>query len=289
MPGKILVTGGAGFIGSHICKELARRGHTPVVFDNFSTGHKEFCQFGESMSGDICHPDDISSALATQEFDAVVHCAALAVVNEDVPVEEYYMNNVAGTLNVLCSMREWGVKRIIYLSTGAGHESLYGSTKRIAEKIVTAFYLKHGIGYGIMRLQNVAGASDDGDIGEWHEPETHLIPNACMAVLGKKPGFTLYGSGYQQRDYVHVMDVAEEVADAVDSEIPTLFAHVGTGILRSSMSVVEQVEMIAGRKINAEYANKRKGDPLFNQTEKPKKPRRNINQIIESALEWHSK
>lgn len=285
----VLVTGGAGYVGSHVCKELEKRGHTPVVFDNFSTGHEELCKFGSSITGDVRHFDDVSSALATHKFDAVVHCAALATVNEDNAIEDYYDNNVAGTLNVLRAMREWEVGRIVYVSTAASHESLYGSTKRTAERIVTSFYHKYGINYGILRLQNVAGASPNGDIGERHEPETHLIPNACLVALGKKDKLTLYDGGTAQRDYVHVVDVAGSVCDAVESEKKSSFSMVSSGILRSARSVVEMVEMVSGNKINIEYAGARKGDATSATTADPDRPPRNIDEIIRSALAWHRK
>lgn len=290
----VLVTGGAGYVGAHVCKELARRGYIPVVFDNFSTGHEDFVRFPEGgpprlVEGDIRNPDDIDTAMYSASPSAVIHCAALATVNEENAIENYYEHNIAGTLNVLCAMRKRNVKRIVYVSTGAGHESLYGSTKRMAERLITQFYLKHGITYGILRLQNVAGASPDGDIGERHEPETHLVANACLVAAGKKDKLTVYGDGNTSRDYVHVMDVAQEIADAMESEDPTLFDHVGSGILCSVNAVIGLVLNVSGKQIQVEYGTARAGDAPNVKPLKATCPRRGINEIIGSAYAWHSR
>lgn len=299
MSGKILVTGGAGYVGSHVCKVLSSKGYDVLVFDNFSTGHKEFVQWGEFIEGDIQEYDEIHDALGG--VDAVVHCAALARVDESISIEDYYDNNLIGTLNLLSSMHDKKVRRIIYTSTMSGHESLYGSTKRMAERIITQFYKKCGIEYGILRLQNVAGASPDGDIGEWHDPETHLIANACLAALGKKDKLEVYGNGYAQRDYVHVMDVAEEIVSAlegggnldssskIESGGKTFFKHVGSGILRSVRSVIEQVAIVSGNNIRVEYTKARNGDAYGAEQVAVTEQRRNINEIIESALKWHNR
>lgn len=287
MPGKILVTGGAGYIGSHVCKALHAKEYEPIVLDNLSTGNRKSVLWGRFFEGEL-ERESLNSIFAEHQIRAVVHCAAKAVVDEAASVLEYYESNVVGTLNLLEAMTVHGVKRIVFTSTVAGRESLYGSTKKIAEDIVTQYKVRHGIECVILRLQNVAGASPDGDIGERHNPETHLIPNACLAALGKKGRLTVYGDGESLRDYVHVMDVAEEIVNAVEGEGSTVLG-VGSGLLTSVNSVIERVEKISGKKITVEYVGERKGDAEGAETSPCYRVRRNINDIIESALKWHGR
>ncbi|MEM7240272.1 MAG: NAD-dependent epimerase/dehydratase family protein, partial [Pseudomonadota bacterium] len=198
----VLVTGGAGYVGSHACKGLAAAGHTPVVFDNLSTGWREAVKFGELIVGDLARPDDLNRAFADVRPDAVMHFAAFSNVGESVQKPDlYWQNNVGGSLNLLQAMRAHGVDVIVFSSTcatygEAGSENVveshlqnpinaYGRTKLAVEGLLSDFEAGFGLRHVVFRYFNAAGASADREIGEHHEPETHLIPLALDAISGR--------------------------------------------------------------------------------------------------------
>lgn len=228
----VLVTGGAGYIGSHACKRLAMAGHEPVVFDNFSTGWRDAARFGEAIEGDLRDREAITAALVRLRPDAVMHFAAKSLVGESMSKPgEYWRTNVCGSLNLLDAMRAADVGQLVFSSTAATYgepeiglipedaptrpTNPYGATKLAVEAMIADFAGAHGLRAVIFRYFNVAGADPDGLIGEDHRPETHLIPLVIDAAAGRRPAITVFGDDYPTpdgtcvRDYVHVWDLVE--------------------------------------------------------------------------------
>lgn len=226
----VLVTGGAGYIGSHACKVLAQQGYIPVTFDSLVTGWAEAVKFGPFVQGDLLDRDALDRVFATYQPVAVTHFAALSQVGEATKAPgRYWRNNMGGSLNLLEAMVKAGCKRIVFSSTCATYGdqdgvvldehslqkplNAYGASKRAVEDMLRDFGVSDGIESVIFRYFNVAGASVDGDIGEWHQPETHLIPVMIMAAAGAAEALTIHGADYPTpdgtcvRDYVHVMDL----------------------------------------------------------------------------------
>ncbi|MFN3721696.1 MAG: UDP-glucose 4-epimerase GalE [Paracoccaceae bacterium] len=229
---KVLVTGGAGYIGSHACKALAKAGFVPVAFDNLSTGWAEAVKFGPLVRADLMDKDAVQAAFAAHKPVAVMHFAALSLVGDSMKEPgRYWRVNVTGALNLIESAVEAGCKRIVFSSTCATYgdpDSLdltedtpqapinaYGKSKRAIEDILQDFSASHGLEHVIFRYFNVAGADPDGALGEQHEPETHLIPLLIAAALGKRDALTIHGTDYATpdgtcvRDYVHVSDLVD--------------------------------------------------------------------------------
>jgi UDP-glucose 4-epimerase len=227
----VLVTGGAGYIGSHACKALARAGYTPVAFDNLSTGWAEAVKFGPLARGDLMDRATIDAALAEHRPVAVMHFAALSLVGESMQDPGLYWRvNLGGALNLIESCCAAGVRNFVFSSTCATYGdqdgvvldedtpqrpiNAYGGSKRAIEDMLRDFRASHGLNHVIFRYFNVAGADPEGDLGEQHRPETHLIPLMLDAVAGKRPALTVFGSDYPTRDgtclrdYVHVTDLA---------------------------------------------------------------------------------
>lgn len=232
MGGKVLVTGGAGYIGSHACKALARAGFTPVAFDNLSTGWAEAVKFGPLAQGDLMDRASIDAALAEHRPVAVMHFAALSLVGESMKDPGLYWRvNVGGALNLIEAACAAGVKNFVFSSTCATYGdqdgvvldedtpqrpiNAYGGSKRAIEDMLRDYRASHGLNHVIFRYFNVAGADPEGELGEQHHPETHLIPLMLEAVAGKRPALTVFGSDYATRDgtcvrdYVHVTDLTE--------------------------------------------------------------------------------
>ena len=228
----ILVTGGAGYVGSHLCKALAQAGEEHLVFDNLSTGHAWAVRWGELFIGDICSLEELRDCFRSHPIDAVIHFAALSLVGESgVKPAEYYQTNVVGTLNLLNVMREFEVNSIVFSSSAAVYGepeeipipeshplrpvNVYGWTKVMMEQLMADFHAAYGIRYAALRYFNAAGAAPGGEIGEVHDPETHLIPNIIRAAFGKQKAIEIYGTDYPTadgsaiRDYVHVDDLAQ--------------------------------------------------------------------------------
>ena len=214
---RVLVTGGAGYIGSHACKELARQGHDVIVFDNLSTGHHELVKWGAFAHGDILDPAALRRVMRRERVEGVIHFAAKSQVGESVRDPGLYVrNNVGGTLNILEAMRDEGVPRLVVSGTCAVYGqpervpitedaplapvSPYGATKLFMERMLADFAAAHGIASVVLRYFNAAGADPEGESGEWHDPETHLIPRALMAVAGTAPALELFGSDYPTPD-----------------------------------------------------------------------------------------
>jgi UDP-arabinose 4-epimerase len=283
----VLLTGGAGYIGSHTAKALAAKGMTPVVFDNFSRGHREFVKWGPAFEGDLLDPQALKRALREHQPQAVIHFAALAYVGESsLEPERYYRNNVVGTLNLLEAMLEAQVECLVFSSTCATYgipESIpiredarqepinpYGNTKFIVEKMLHDFGAAHGLRSVCLRYFNAAGADLDGDIGEWHDPETHLLPLALAAAAGDTGPLKVLGCDYPTpdgtciRDFIHVRDLGEAHCLALhylQKGGASARLNLGTGRGHSVLEVIQAVERVTGKSVPVEYAPRRPGDP----------------------------
>ena len=283
----ILVTGGAGYVGSHACKMLARAGYRPVVFDNLSRGRREAVRWGPLVEGDLADMARLSAALAEHRVSAVMHFAAYAYVGESVADPAlYYRNNLGGTLSLLEAMRDAGVDEIVFSSTCATYgtpdavpirEDLpqrpvnpYGETKLAIERALHWYGQAYGVRSMALRYFNAAGADPDGEIGECHEPETHLVPLVLQAALGQRPQIDIYGTDYPTpdgtaiRDYVHVQDLAVAHLRALErlrERGGNITVNLGTGHGRSVREVIAAAEAATGRKVPAQAAPRRPGDP----------------------------
>ncbi len=282
----VLVTGGAGFVGAHICKALAARGDRPVVFDNLSAGHEHAVRWGPLVRGDIRSAPDLDRAFAEHRPDAVIHFAANIEVGEGqrLPLR-FWDNNVAGVVSLLAAMERAGVAPLVFSSTCAVYGepdsvpiteseslkpvSVYGRTKLAVEQLLADVASVGGVRYAALRYFNAAGASPDGEIGEEHDPETHLIPNALKAAAGIGGRMKLFGTDYDTRDgtcirdYVHVMDLADAHLAALDlllSGTRALTANLGTGHGASVLEVLRAVESVTGLAPPYDVHPRRDGD-----------------------------
>jgi UDP-arabinose 4-epimerase len=283
----ILVTGGAGYIGSHTCKALAAAGLTPVTFDNLSRGHADFVRWGPLVVGDVLDMAALDGVMKQYHPTAVIHFAAFAYVGESVvdPLS-YYRNNSCGMVNVLNAMVTNAVERIVFSSSCTTYGlpdtlpiletapqrpiSPYGRSKYFCEQIIKDVALAHKMRFGIFRYFNAAGADSGGDLPERHNPETHLIPLAIDAALGNAPPLQILGSDYPtsdgtcERDYIHVSDLAAAHVRAVQhlERMETSFEmNLGTGRAYSVLEVISAIERVAGRNVPAVRAARRPGDP----------------------------
>ena len=320
----VLVTGGAGYIGSHAVQQLLRTGHTPIVLDNLSNGHRDavdpkvpFYQI------DLAKTDRIVEILQRHDIEAVMHFAALIAVGESVvePIK-YYRNNTTGALSLLAAMDEVGVKRLVFSSTAATYGepdetpilettrqlpiNPYGRSKWFVEQILKdKLAADPTFGFTTFRYFNVAGASEDGSIGERHDPETHLIPLVLFAALGKRDHITVFGTDYPTpdgtciRDYVHVVDLVSAHVLAIESlaDGDGNFFNLGIGRGYSVLEILESAKKVTGREIPVKYGPRRQGDPavLYANSDKSQqelgwKPRfTEIDEIIASAWNWHNR
>jgi UDP-arabinose 4-epimerase len=284
---KILVTGGAGYIGSHACKALAKAGHAPVVYDNLSTGHRDAVRWGPLEIGDILDSDRLDAVFAKHRPDMVMHFAALAYVGESVTSpDKYYRINVGGTLSLLEAMCRHDISKIVFSSTCATYGvpahlpikeetpqapiNPYGFTKLAVERMLADFERAYGFRWVALRYFNAAGADPDGELGERHDPETHAIPLAIMAALGTGPAFSIFGTDYRTsdgtavRDYVHVSDLAQAHARAIDylaDAGESIALNLGTGVGTSVFELVDAVAAATGRKVRVVRTARRTGDP----------------------------
>lgn len=282
----ILVTGGAGYIGSHCVKRLQDAGYETVTFDNLSEGHRAATR-GTFVEGDLASLDDIRGVFAKHSIEGVLHFAAHCYVGESVEnPEKYFRNNVANTLNLLQATREAGIGQFIFSSTAATYgvpESVpitethpqapinpYGQSKLMVEQMLAAYAHAYGLRYVIFRYFNAAGADPEGEIGEDHDPETHLIPLAIQAAMERRPPLKVFGTDYDTpdgtcvRDYIHVFDLAdahirglEYLAKGGESARFNLGNETGHSIRQ----VLERLAVIAGREVPADDAPRRPGDP----------------------------
>jgi UDP-glucose-4-epimerase GalE len=287
MSQSILVTGGAGYIGSHACKGLARAGYRPVVYDNLSRGHREAVRWGPLVEGDIADRARLGAAIAEHRVAAVMHFAAYAYVGESVSDPAlYYRNNLAGTLSLLDAMREAGIGEIVFSSTCATYGAPgavpiretapqhpvnpYGETKLAIERALHWYGQAYGMRSVSLRYFNAAGADREGEIGEDHEPETHLVPLVLQAALGQRRAIEVYGTDYPTpdgtaiRDYIHVDDLADAHLRALErlrAGADSIAVNLGTGHGRSVREVIAAAETTSGRKVPARDAPRRPGDP----------------------------
>jgi UDP-arabinose 4-epimerase len=317
---RILVTGGAGYIGSHCCKALAEAGHEPIVFDNVVMGHREAVRWGPFIEGDMRDVTALGAAIREARPDAVLHFGALALVGESVAhPERYYSVNVGGTLNLLEAMRAAGVDRLVFSSTCAVYgepervpmtEDLprrpinpYGASKLACEMMMEDFDSAHKIRSVRLRYFNAAGADPKAEIGEWHDPETHLIPLVLDAALGRRPAISIFGTDYPTpdgtalRDYIHVMDLAEAHLSALRHLMDgggSLALNLGTGSGASVREVIKTVEGVTGRKVPVVEAPRRAGDPpaLVADPRRAEtllkwRAKKDLSAMVEDAWRWH--
>ena len=320
---RVLVTGGAGYIGSHACKRLSEAGHEPVCFDGFLTGWRDAVRFGPLIEGNLLNADDLARAFAAAQPDAVMHFAALSLVGQSVAEPGlYWRNNVGGTLNLLEAMRTAGVDRLVFSSTAATygeavHELIpedaaqvptnpYGATKLAVERMIADFGAAHGLRAVIFRYFNVAGADPQARIGECHRPETHLVPLVLDAASGRRAAITVFGSDYPTpdgtciRDYLHVEDLVEAHLLGLDRLMdggPGLVANLGTGQGYSVRAVIDRARLVTGLAIPEQAGDRRPGDPARlvcdgrrAMAELGWTPRRSdLDTMIADAWAWHQR
>lgn len=319
---KILVTGGAGYIGSITVRKLQSEGHEPVVFDNLSMGHRESVDC-PLIVGNLEKKDEVFTLLQDYEFDGVIHFAAYALAGESMQDPfKYFYGNILGGLNLLEFMKEKQIPHIIFSSTCAVYgrpdvlpvteneskkpESVYGESKLQFEKILHWYDELYGIKHINLRYFNAAGAALDGTLGEGHAPETHIIPIAIKAALGDLPAFTLYGTDYDTkdgscvRDYIHVEDLATAhllALKKLKEQATSDSFNLGTGTGYSNKEVIEMVKKVSGIDFRVDTQDKRKGDPAAIYADN-KKARENLGwtpqysdleTIVSSAWAWHEK
>jgi UDP-arabinose 4-epimerase len=320
---RVLVTGGAGYVGSHTAKALARAGITPVVYDNLSLGHIWAVRWGPLFVGDLNDAAALRQVFQEYRPDAVVHFAAKAYVGESMTDPSGYLrNNVGGTLQLLDAMREFDVRTIVFSSSCATYgipDALplvethpqrpinpYGDSKLWCERALGWYEKAYGLRWVALRYFNAAGADPDGEIGEDHEPETHLIPLAIHAALGKIDRLTIFGTDYATpdgtaiRDYIHVADLAHAHVAALrhlENGGRSIAVNLGTGTGYSIREVVEQVEAASGKRVPLSVGPRRDGDPaalvadssLAAQVLSWQPARSDLSSIIRSAWDWHSR
>lgn len=320
---RVLVTGGAGYVGSHAAKALARQGHEPLVLDNLSAGHRWAVRWGRLVEGDFADSQLIAQCLEREGVEAVLHFAASLLVAESVKdPRKYYRNNVINTLHLLDAMVDSGVKRIVFSSSAAvygeansvpiaeGHPNKpvnpYGETKLAIERALQWYGHAYGVKWMALRYFNAAGADPEGELGECHDPEEHLIPLIIQAALGQRPHVEVYGTDYPTpdgtalRDYVHVTDLADAHVRALDyltgggQSCPL---NLGTGRGHSVCAVIEEVKRISGRSILVHNGTRRAGDPaalVADSTQAQQRlhwqPRNStLDKIVQHAWDWHAK
>lgn len=319
---KVLVCGGAGYIGSHMVRCLLANRHEPIVYDNLSTGHREAIGEVPLIVGDIRDSSAMRMAFGQHRFDAVIHLCAHSLVGESVKKPyDYYQNNVGGTLCLLNAMREAGVTKLVFSSTAAvfGQPSTplvdeehsarpinpYGASKWMVERILADAAPAYGLRSVSLRYFNAAGADPAGDIGESHDPETHLIPNILRTALGHNSSLKIFGDDYPTkdgtcvRDYIHVNDLALAHLSAIrflDKHDGAHCFNLGSSSGFTVLEVIEAAKRVTGTEITFERASRRAGDPPVLVASNAKalahlgwRPAiTNIDDIVRSAWRWHS-
>lgn len=320
---RILVTGGAGYIGSHACKRLAQAGHEAVCLDGFVTGWRAAVRFGPLVEADLRDQAAVMRALGEIRPDAVMHFAALSLVGESVTApERYWRNNVGGTLNLLEAMVAAGVRRLVFSSTAAVYGEAdqplipedaptrptnpYGATKLAVERMIADFGAAHGMEAFVFRYFNVAGADETAMIGECHQPETHLVPLVLEAASGRRPAITVFGDDYPTpdgtciRDYVHVEDLVEAhllgLERLLDGEAGATL-NLGTGRGFSVREVIDRARAVTGLAIPEVPGSRRPGDPArlvcdgrrATETLGWQPLRSDIDRMIADAWRWHQR
>jgi UDP-arabinose 4-epimerase len=318
----VLVTGGAGYVGGHACKALAAAGYTPVVYDNLVKGHRWAVKWGPLEEGDLLDRARLDEVFHEHKPAAVMHFAAYSEVGESIADPgKYYRNNVLGTLTLLEAMRDHGVGHIVFSSTCAVYGepqstpisegqplnpiNPYGVTKLTVARMLADFGAAHGLCSVALRYFNAAGADPDGEIGEVHEPETHLIPLVLDVALDRRPHISVFGNDYEipdgtcVRDYIHVADLAEAhilALKTVMSQGSLPSVNLATGQGASVMAVIEAAHQVTGRPIEHRIAPRQSGDPpvLVADAELAKTvlgwsaSRPSLECQIRDAWRWHS-
>lgn len=317
----ILVTGGAGYIGSHCCKELFQKGYHPVTVDNLVYGHRKNVKWGDFFQGHIGDRKVVEKVFGKYDIEAVMHFAAYAYVGESVTdPRKYYHNNLCGTIDLLHCMLDCGINKIIFSSTCATYGlpqripidethsrkpiSPYGKSKFMTEEILKDYDKAYGMRFISLRYFNAAGADSDGEIGEEHNPETHLIPLVLAVAGGHSKNLRVFGSDYETqdgsciRDYIHVTDLArahilalENLLDGGSSD----FINLGTGKGSSVLEIIDIASRVTGRKIPYVAAARRPGDPAVLIASNTKAGQilgwqpeyTGIEDIIRTAWNWH--
>jgi UDP-glucose 4-epimerase len=317
----ILITGGAGYIGSHCVRILNDRGYETVSVDNLTKGHKQAVGDTKLYIGDIADRDLLKKIFSENKIDGIMHFAAFSIVPESQKMPyEYYKNNVAATLNLLNCMIENGVKNIVFSSTASTYGipasvpvtedntqspiNTYGETKLAIEKMMACFDRAHGLKFAALRYFNVAGAYHTGEIGEDHDPETHLIPIILSVATGKREKILIYGNDYNTKDGTNIRDYIH-IEDLIDAHIKSLeylkkenksdCFNLGSGGGYSNLEILNAARKVTGHEIPLEFGPRRGGDPdvLIASSEKAEKilswQRRytEIGDIIASAWKWH--
>jgi UDP-glucose-4-epimerase GalE len=317
---RVLIAGGAGYIGSHAAKALAQAGREPIVFDDLSSGHAHAVKWGPMVQGDIRDTEALRAAIRAHKPDAIMHFAAKIEVGEGEkdPIG-FYENNVAGALNLVRTMLEEGVDKLVFSSTCAIYGdperlpltedlpkrpvSVYGRTKLMVEQMLEDIARAQGLKFAALRYFNAAGADPDGEIGEEHDPESHLIPNAIKAAVGRGGPMKLFGLDYPTpdgsclRDYIHVDDLAAAhilAADKLGAENPVLQLNLGAGRGLSVLDVLAAVERATGRPVPYDVAPRRAGDAvaLYADTTKVRdvlgwEAKHDLESIVSTAWNFH--
>lgn len=300
--GKILVMGGAGYIGSHTLKHLKEKGYDVLAADNLATGHKEAVLDSELVIADLLDLDSLKKLFSSYKIDAIIHFAAFSLVGESVTDPgKYYRNNVVGTLNLLDTMREFGVDKIVFSSTCATYGNPlytpmdekhpqapinpYGQTKLAIEHIFRDYHKAYGLKYIALRYFNAAGADEEGLIGESHSPESHLIPLVLKAIKGEREDIKVFGNDYATpdgtclRDYIHVADLALAHRLALEKlDEYQGFINLGTGIPTSVYQIIKAAEKVSGKPCPITIAPRREGDPAELYAN---------NKLAQDILGWH--
>jgi UDP-glucose 4-epimerase len=317
----ILVVGGAGYIGSHTCLNLAERGFTPVVYDNLSNGHAEFVKWGPLECGDIRDRGRLAAVIEAYKPAAIVHFAALIEVGESVKSPAaFFDNNVAGTLSLLLAAQQAGIDKLVFSSTCATYGlpdkvpmdethpqepiNPYGRSKLIVEQMLADLDRHQGLRSVVLRYFNAAGADPEGRIGERHSPETHAIPLAIEAALGERAGFSIFGTDYETRDgtcvrdFIHVADLADAHGRAVQYLLDggqSVALNLGTGDGTTVQELLTMVQQISGRPFAIRREGRRAGDAPVLVADNAKarlvlgwNPRHNLASIVQTAWNWHA-
>jgi len=317
---RILATGGAGYVGSAVVRALLAQGHECFVYDNLSKGHRQSVPADRLITGDLADYNLLVETMRDRPIDAVMPFAAFIAVGESVEQpRQYYRNNIANSLTLLESMQDVGVNKMLFSSTAAvfapaaqgaltedspkAPDSPYAFSKYAIERMMQDFSSAYGLGYAILRYFNACGADPDGDFGEAHDPETHLIPLVLQIPLGRRDFIGVFGNDYDTpdgtciRDYIHVDDLADAHIRAIEAVRPGKgsFYNVGTGTGNSVLEVIQAAQEVVGQKITAKTLPRRPGDNsrLVASSDKLRKelgwqPKyTDIHNIIETAWKWH--
>lgn len=320
----VIVVGGAGYIGAHVCKTIAEHGGIPIVFDNFSAGHKHAIKWGPHVEVDLRERKETALAfIKYPDVKTVVHLASSIEVGigEKQP-SEFYDNNVSGALNLLMAMKFSGANRLIFSSTCATYGetqnmplletevqnpfSVYGKTKLAIEHMIQSYHKAYGLNYVTFRYFNASGADASGEIGEEHDPETHLIPNALKAAAGLGQKMKLFGTDYDTkdgtciRDYIHVNDIALAHIDAIraiDEGLTHAEVNIGTGAGFSVLEILKMIEQVTGLPVPYDVGPRREGDltQLYADAANAKKvigfvpQHSDLENIIKTAWNFHRK